>query len=70
MLTVTFFFFFCHVVAFIFQPVYSETFNMLSFLIVCFYLFIWRCQVLAAVCGISFPSWGLNSGPLCWERES
>ena len=58
MLTVTifFFFFFLPSCGFYFQPVYSETFNMLSFLIVCFYSSIWLCQVSAVACGVSFPS--------------
>ena len=67
MLTVTFFF---AELWLLFSAIYSETFNMLSFLTVSFYAFIRLCQVLAVACGISFPSWGLNSGPLRWERES
>ena len=27
-------------------------------------IFIWLCQVLVAACGIEFPDWGLNLGPL------
>ena len=33
-------------------------------------LFLWLYQVIVVVCGIQFPDWGSNSGPLLWEWAS